>query len=336
MQPSTIPGSEIPHGPRATRWQWRMRTLLVLCALGLLSPLRARALPGTADRALWLLDLAGHWQWLFVVGVLVGLGFAFFVEKRWLPAALLLPLPFWTAAPALPSSDAAVGGATTATLTLASANVQVSNASSAKPLLRWLAEASPDVVVLLEVSPALAPQLGGLQAYPHRVVEPDDSPFGIALLSKWPLVSPRVARDADGIPRIEAELALDARRHVKLTALHPMPPLSPHFHAARDQALRELARRDGALDMPSILAGDLNATPWSTAFSGLDALGWRRATGLRPTWPAAGRGLFGIPIDHVLASRHWRVEDASTGPDIGSDHLPTLVRLVLADGEAAR
>jgi endonuclease/exonuclease/phosphatase (EEP) superfamily protein YafD len=141
-----------------------------------------------------------------------------------------------------------------------------------------------------------------------------------------------VARDADGIPRIEAELALDARRHVKLTALHPMPPLSPHFHATRDQALRDLARSDNALDMPSILAGDLNATPWSTALSGLDALGWRRATGLRPTWPASGQGLLGIPIDHVLASRHWRVEGSSIGPDIGSDHRPTLVRLVLAGG----
>lgn len=331
MQTSTTPGPQTPHGPRATRWRWRMRALLVMCALGLLSPLLARALPGTADRSLWLLDLTSHWQWLFVAGVLVGLGFAFFVERRWLSAALLLPLPFWTAAPALPSSDAAADGASTATLTLASANVQVSSASAA-PLLRWLAEASPDVVVLLEVSPALAHELASLKAYPHRVVEPDDSPFGIALLSRWPLAASRVARDADGIPRIEAELALDAKRHVKLTALHPMPPLSPHFHAARDRALRDLARRDNALDMPSVLAGDLNATPWSTAFSGLDALGWRRATGLRPTWPAAGRGLFGIPIDHVLASRHWRVEDALTGPDIGSDHRPVLVRLVLAGG----
>jgi endonuclease/exonuclease/phosphatase (EEP) superfamily protein YafD len=83
------------------------------------------------------------------------------------------------------------------------------------------------------------------------------------------------------------------------------------------------------------VVGDLNATPWSSAFAGLAECGLRRAGSLRPTWPSLGGGWIGIPIDHVLASRHWRVRDAGLGPGLGSDHRPLLARLVL-DGAGRR
>lgn len=40
--------------------------------------------------------------------------------------------------------------------------------------------------------------------------------------------------------------------------------------------------------------------------------------------------LLGLPIDLVVASAaHWRVLRAGVGPDVGSDHRPVLVQLVL-------
>ena len=50
--------------------------------------------------------------------------------------------------------------------------------------------------------------------------------------------------------------------------------------------------------------------------------------------PAALRGVAGIPIDHVLANRHWLRISSARGPDLGSDHLPGLARLRLADQAA--
>ena len=296
-----------------------------VCTLGLLTPLFTRALAeGGVGRLAWLVDLAAHWQWLFIACLALGLVAACFVARRHLFFAFLLPLPWVTASPALPA------GANGVMLTVASANVHVLT-TQVGPLAAWLALEEPDVVVLLEVSRALGPQLPSLTRYPHQVVQADDSPFGIAVLSKWPLINAAIKQDADGITHIEAEVHQGQQR-IQLLAFHPMPPLSPHFHEARNETLRRFAVQLQSDGHPALLVGDLNATPWSSAFAGLEALGLRRATGLRPTWPTWGQGFVGIPIDHVLASSHWRVRQQHVGNTLGSDHLPVVVQLVLASG----
>ena len=263
-----------------------------------------------------------HWQWLFVAGLVLGSVVALLIARRCLFFALLLPVPWWTAAPSWPSMQA------NPTLTVASANVHAST-TQAGPLSQWLAEEQPDIVVLLEVSRALGPQLASLTAYPYQVVHAEDSPFGIALLSKIALTRSSVQHDTDGIAHIDAELRVQ-NQAVQLVAFHPMPPLSPHFHLARNQALQGFAKQFRASGHPALLVGDLNATPWSSAFAGLETLGLRRTTGLQPTWPASGQGWLGIPIDHVLATPHWRVKHHHVGKTMGSDHLPVVVQLVLA------
>ncbi len=293
------------------------------CALGLLTPVLTQAPPtGEVERLAWLLDLMAHWQWLFLAGLVLGLLVALFAARRCLFFALLLPLPWWTASPSWPSAQG------NHTLTVASANVHVST-TQAVPLAQWLAQEQPDLVVLLEVSRVLGPQLTSFTAYPYQVVHADDSPFGIALLSKLPLTRSSVQHDADGIAHIEAELRVH-NQTVQLVAFHPMPPLSPHFHQARNQALQAFAKKFQASGHPALLVGDLNATPWSSALVGLETIGLRRVTGLWPTWPASGQGWLGIPIDHVLASQHWRVKQQHLGQALDSDYLPVVVQLVLA------
>ncbi|MDD0843988.1 endonuclease/exonuclease/phosphatase family protein [Pseudomonas sp. Gutcm_11s] len=302
------------HSPRYDLW------FLALCSLfGLLLPLLVKPLTGSHGTLPWLLDLASHWQWLFLAGLIITALTAAWRERRWLFALLAAPLPWLTASPVLPSGDDATP------LTVASANVHLSS-RDVGPLRDWLAQARPEVVVLLEVSPRYAQALQTLPGYPYRLVHADSSPFGIALLSSLPLDHPQIGQDERGIPHLRARLQL-AGCSIALSAFHPMPPLSPDDHSSRDRQLRELLRASG--DGPALLAGDLNATPWSSAFAGLDALGWRRASGLAPTWPSLGAGVLGIPIDHVLASRHWRLLSSERGPDLGSDHLPVLVQLGL-------
>jgi endonuclease/exonuclease/phosphatase (EEP) superfamily protein YafD len=78
--------------------------------------------------------------------------------------------------------------------------------------------------------------------------------------------------------------------------------------------------------------GDLNATPWSRPFhrfvgrSGLcDS---RAGFGVQASFPAAS-ALLRIPIDHVLVSCVIGVRNRRIGRDVGSDHLPVIVDLVL-------
>jgi endonuclease/exonuclease/phosphatase (EEP) superfamily protein YafD len=211
---------------------------------------------------------------------------------------------------------------------VASANVNL-HSRNTQALATWLAQEKPDVVVLLEVSPAHAQGLRTLRDYPFQHIVAQDSPFGIAVLSRHPLQQIEVIEDAQGIAHIEAQLQWHGQP-IGIIALHPMPPLSPQYHSVRNVKLAALAKRATASAIPTVLAGDLNATPWSSAFSGLAQLGLRRASGFTATWPAVLQGVLGPPNDQVLVTQHWAVVARQVGPLLGSDHLPVLVRLVPA------
>jgi endonuclease/exonuclease/phosphatase (EEP) superfamily protein YafD len=219
-------------------------------------------------------------------------------------------------------------------LAVASANVFFRNPDPA-PLLAWLRDVRPDVVVIVEITPAFARALEDAsvaEIFPHREVAAARDAFGIAVLSRHPVSSVRLLRDEDGVGVMTVRVAWDGRE-VSLAAVHPMPPQSPRRHRQRNRTLdcltpaRAGSNGGGFAEGPALVVGDFNATPWSNAFAGPASRGWRRATRLAPTWPAAWQGLMGIPIDHVLASPGWTLAESVVGPDIGSDHRPVLVRL---------
>lgn len=309
------------------RWQRRARFLVPLCLLGLLLPFAMRLLVDFSGYVIWMVDLLSHWQWLWLAGLVVLSVVAGLSNRRWLLCLLAAPLPWLSASASLPQHQISA-----LMLTIASANVNLDNIDIA-PLARWLAREKPDVVVVLEVSPEYAAGLEKLADYPFRLIAADYGPFGIALLSRMPLIDAKIMRDAEHIAHIEGQVELGGQR-VGIVAFHPMPPRSPEYHAVRNEKLKAFATKARAQGIPSVVAGDMNATPWSTAFMGAERLGWRRATGLAPTWHAAMRGWFGIPIDHVIASPEWALESSGVGPDIGSDHLPVLARLSFAQSQS--
>jgi endonuclease/exonuclease/phosphatase family metal-dependent hydrolase len=83
----------------------------------------------------------------------------------------------------------------------------------------------------------------------------------------------------------------------------------------------------GRPDEPTILLGDLNATPAATELQPLFRVlqdTWRAGPGL--TYPAdkpAKR------IDYVLASSHFEIIAATVGSAQASDHRPVLAELRL-------
>lgn len=296
----------------------RAKLLAVLSACGLLLPLVAGLGASLPPTAAWLLDLAVHWQWLFLAGLLVALSLLVLGERRWALAALLVPLPWMAGMPGAPVQTGA-GPA----LVVAGANMHLDNLD-ARPLADWVSRTRPDVLVVLEASDAYV-QKWGLEAwFPHRIVVPRPDPFGIALLSRHPIKRHTVVDSTEATPRIEAVIDWQGTE-LTLVAFHPMPPISVVDHAQRNRSLGELTSR--LSEVPTVIVGDFNATPWSSAFAAPQRNGFVRASGLSPTWPAAWAGLMGLPIDQVIVSRHWAVSDHAVGPDIGSDHLPVIVTL---------
>jgi endonuclease/exonuclease/phosphatase (EEP) superfamily protein YafD len=293
--------------------------------------LAAATMAGFAGRWNWILDLASHFRWYYLLAALVW--YAITSRRRSLLATgcLLLTvlvntwamLPYW-----LP---AAVGAGHGEPLDIVLLNLDVENHDRER-VLGYLRARSPDVIVLLEVDDAWASAIRELDAlYPHRVIEPYKGNFGLAVLSRLPLDAPRVEILAGGTPIIVTGLPTGAHGCV-LVAAHPPAPIAAAWSERRDAQLAAMGELAAAESRPVIIAGDLNATPWCHGFRALVV-----PAGLRDS--ALGRGVQGswharhwaprIPIDHVLVSPNVTVKARSLGPHVGSDHLPVEATLVV-------
>lgn len=313
-----------------------------LCALGALTAPLSRKLPTSHSPWLqWLLELAAHWQWAYAtVGAvasapIVVMALVLRQSASWLPlpASMISGSLIWQPAP-LPTAAAAALGTTHAqVLKVGTANLNLATTDFA-PLQQWLASAeAPDVVFLQEFTElaqrALADDPALAARYPHRLAVPQPDPFGLAILSRHALADAQVLqpRTEDDTLRLRATLLWHGRP-VHLSALHPMPPISSAFAQARDKALQDEARHLAHSGGLGVMAGDLNTTPWARGLWGAEQAQMRRAGLAVPTWPNAWGWLSVLPLDHVLASPGWQLVDAHTGPDLGSDHRPMVVRLV--------
>ncbi len=315
------------------RAQW----LVWLCAFGALMAPLSRVLPaGHVPWLQWLVELAAHWQWAYATVGLAAMVLLALMLRRpaaWLLVPALVVAGAWLWQPAALPKAAAPATANTQVLKVGTANLNLSTTDFA-PLRQWLASAdAPDVVFLQEFTAlaqrALADDPTLATRYPHRLAVPQPDPFGLAILSRHPLADAQALQprtDHDTL-RLRATMTWSGRP-VQLSALHPMPPISSAFAQARDRALQDETQHLAQTSGLSVMAGDLNTTPWARGLWGAEQAQMRRAGLAVPTWPNAWGWLSVLPLDHVLASPGWQLVDAHTGPDLGSDHRPMVVRLV--------
>lgn len=225
--------------------------------------------------------------------------------------------------------DAAIGDSQ---LKLLHANVLGSNAEHDR-LFTLIANEQPELVFLQEISPQWEAALAALHAdYPYHYVEARHGSFGIALFSRLPLASVGHVDSAPlGFPTLQGELAVGDQT-IHFVSTHPMIPLGAANSSARNEQLREVARQLGVAAESTILVGDLNTSMWGIHYRELERVtglrNARRGHGVLPTWPTFMPFAM-IPIDHVLVSKDIGVQQISTGPRIGSDHLPLIVTLSL-------
>ncbi len=239
-----------------------------------------------------------------------------------LPAARLLPL--WSPGPPLLPANVPV-------LRTAMVNLLASNRTPER-VAAWLEATDPDVVALLEFTPAHERALLRLRSrWPHAVTKPVASPFGIALFSKLPLRDTEVRPMGASYAFAITATVTTAIGDVGVLAMHPPPPVSKERAGERDLAFSQLASAIASLPAHRVVLTDCNATRWSRPFrNGLAAAGLDDGCsghGYQGSWPSSLPWFLRVPIDHVLVSRDLAVHRRELGPDVGSDHLPVLAEV---------
>ncbi len=301
--------------------------LTIVATLGI-SLISALALLAPAS---WVFELLTHFRLQYLAVQLTLLALLTW-QRYWGLAALCAAFGLVNATTAvayLPRAPLALAAGPT--IKLMTVNLYGRNHDHAR-FIELARRESPDVILLVEVTPSWARALETLAVeYPHRLVSPRQSAYGIALLSRLPLLEPQIV-DLLGSPAVDTTLRLADNRIARLVGVHLRSPTSAAHSAARNTQLGELEDLLADYAGPLIVTGDFNATPYSPLLAdwlertGLDDA--RRGRGFSATWPTYFP-ILGIPIDHCLISEHFTVTEQYQGPVFGSDHYPVLTRLSL-------
>lgn len=213
-------------------------------------------------------------------------------------------------------------------------NLRYDNPEHGK-VLSLIGRLMPDVVTLNEVSPAWAEKIALLAgSYRYRIVcHIDNHAGGVAILSLRPFAEGDEGKCLEGGTFATAKLDFGGNA-VEVGAMHL------HWPWPFDQAdqIEDLAPLLGAMGDAAILAGDLNATPWSAASARV-----AEASGMTPFGPAQPTWLYrklpeylrfaGLPIDRIFAKGDVDIRSVETLEAVGSDHLPVLVEFSVVPEE---
>lgn len=279
------------------------------------------------------LELFSHFKLQYLVSAIL-LAVIFAITRRPRLLGLCVALAALNASFVLPwyfgADDVPADGET---IKLMQANVLGFRDPSPELLLAQVETEQPDILVMQEYTPAWHRALqDDLQEYTHRLNEPQDGAFGIAIFSKIPLENARIVyAPPENRPEIRAEFVLAGQR-VWFASSHPMPPMGKDWIEARNEQLLALGRDVGQMPRPTIVIGDLNISMWAPTYRAFEAASGlrngRKGHGLSPTFPVF-LPIALIPIDHVLVSEEFAVTNFRSGGRTGSDHLPIIVTLVL-------
>ncbi|CAM5573955.1 Endonuclease/exonuclease/phosphatase family protein OS=Streptomyces alboniger OX=132473 GN=CP975_18240 PE=4 SV=1 [Streptomyces alboniger] len=194
-------------------------------------------------------------------------------------------------------------------------------------LVKAVRAEDPDLLFVEECDPACTALLNKelpRTDYPYRESVKAYGAEGSVILAKVPLKPAKGIPATLGMPGAVAEVK---GREVRVQLAHPMPPLPKGVGLWREELgrIREYAAAGDGL--PTIVAGDFNATQDHAAFRAVLDAGLRDAarldgTSRAPSWPAAAPAPLGAQIDHVLATpdfrpvtpASWRSATRTTGP----------------------
>lgn len=303
-----------------------LRPVFILAVAGGLLPLGASYW--------WGFELFSHFriQYLALAALLVVVGI---VTRHRRLALLVAAVAGINSLPVLPY----LGSTTTDTPTamqigVLNVNVNSQNTEYAR-VVDAIRAADADLVAILELSPELDHVLMELaDRYFYRFSAPEDSNFGMGVLSRHPLVSMRSFAIGSKMA-IDTLVELPAGR-IRFLAVHLVPPKNSSLALERNLQLDRLADYANQFDEPLLVCGDFNLTPYSPYFerfaSAAQLEDTRLGLGLDFSWPTF-MPILGIPIDHCFTRGPIAVDSIVRLDRIGSDHYPVQLKLVMQNDE---
>ncbi|HFC12893.1 MAG TPA: hypothetical protein ENJ56_08625 [Anaerolineae bacterium] len=276
-----------------------------LCwVFGLLDHLRPYYVLGLVVVGIVLLWQRSRWGWLLILPLAINL---FLLAPLFMPAQTQ-PAPAFTITHINLDKDKVAG-------------------------LEYAARSGSDIVLLQELTPALAGMLTTtLPAYALVLAHPLWNTHGSALLVRRE-GAVRVAK-AEIIhlpataerPLISAEILVD-QTHIQLLSLHTTRVRNAATAAGQAAEFTAVANWSSDLvkiGQPVLIIGDFNTTPWSRQMhrllsngqlqNGMNHHGWQ------PSFPTQLPVFLQIPIDLLVHSEQLRVTNLQTSPNLGSDH----------------
>ncbi len=301
-------------------------------AYGVLGVLGVLSLGAYLDSRFWLSSLMSHFRLQYALAALILIGLFLVLRRpRWaLAAGIVFALNLIPLVPYLGPSEAVE--ASSDGLVVAQINSHRGQAIDAAGRRR-LAELGADVLVVHEVDQRAATELVALASYPYRRIQARDDPYGVAILSRFPLTVESIGGRAPGGLGGSIETPMG---RIGLVALHPPPPMTPGMRSARNRQLQLAARRVTEVSGPVLVVGDLNVSVFAGDFKRfLGAAGVtdpRRDHGLLPTWPVQPwwSQPLAIPIDHILPASGLTVVELDRFVLAGTDHRGLRARIVRA------
>jgi len=240
------------------------------------------------------------------------------------------------------SKDAQPASNSYAEFSIMEANVYMDN-ECYDELIALVQKHQPDILITLESDQKWEQGLSMLeQDYIYTVKCPFDNTYGMHLYSKLELKDSKIHYLVEErVPSIETNFLIKNKEKVRLHIVHPKPPSPTQNETSteRDAELIMIARRVQNLELPVIVAGDLNDVAWSHTTRLFQRIS-------RLLDPRIGRGFFNTfhvkyplvrwPLDHIFHSRHFLVSEIKRLSSIGSDHFPMFIRLSYAPTTAVK
>lgn len=236
------------------------------------------------------------------------------------------------------------------TMRIAQMNANSKNEEYFK-VLNYIRTSNPDAFIVEELNPTLTVKINeALTDYPFTYARPQTTPYGIGVWSKFPIQDCKFVELVSG-GRIAVFCSFrKGKQSITLVGVHLASPTTVRSWSEQIEEFEILSKEIELLPRPLVVAGDFNATPWTSNVQWFlnksklkDA---RVARGLQCTWPSDRpisripitneyvrlslplvNRLLMLPIDHFLLSEDLTPRQITVGPDIGSDHYPVLLEL---------